>query len=80
MSSITASSHTRSNLSLETPSSAFQIGSVEYRQPNLTKISVLTPAYNEASILEDHLTLLCQYLQQLEERYDWEIEIGRAHV
>ena len=75
MSSITASSNTRSNLSLEAPSSAFQIGTVEYRQPNLTKISVLTPAYNEASILEDHLTLLCQYLQQLEERYDWEIVV-----
>jgi glycosyltransferase involved in cell wall biosynthesis len=38
-------------------------------------VSILTPAYNEASILESHLTILCDYLKTLESRYAWEIVV-----
>ncbi len=38
-------------------------------------ISVVTPAYNEAAILEENLTLLCEHLQQLESEFAWEIVV-----
>ncbi len=47
----------------------------EKRQPQRTQISILTPAYNEAAILQEHLTLLCDYLQGLEAQYEWEIVV-----
>ncbi len=45
------------------------------RKPHRTQISILTPAYNEAAILQEHLTLLCNYLQGLEAQYEWEIVV-----
>ncbi len=36
-------------------------------------ISLVVPAYNEASILEKNLALLCQYMLQLETEFRWEI-------
>jgi glycosyltransferase involved in cell wall biosynthesis len=38
-------------------------------------VSVVAPAYNESSILQDNLTILCDYLVTLENQYDWEIVI-----
>jgi glycosyltransferase involved in cell wall biosynthesis len=38
-------------------------------------ISLVTPAYNEAAILEENLTLLCQHMAQLEDDYRWEIVV-----
>ncbi len=38
-------------------------------------VSILTPAYNESSILNAHLILLCDYLKTLEARYAWEIVV-----
>jgi glycosyltransferase involved in cell wall biosynthesis len=38
-------------------------------------VSILTPAYNESSILESHLTILCDYLKTIESRYAWEIVV-----
>jgi glycosyltransferase involved in cell wall biosynthesis len=38
-------------------------------------VSILTPAYNESSILNTHLTILCDYLKTLEARYAWEIVV-----
>ncbi len=45
------------------------------RKHRRTLISVLAPAYNEATILQDHLTLLCDHLQGLEAQYEWEVVV-----
>ncbi len=37
------------------------------------RVSVVTPAYNEALILQGNLALLCEYMRSLEAQYDWEI-------
>ncbi len=39
----------------------------------MTSITVITPAYNEAAIIEKNLTRLCEYLKNLEHLYDWNI-------
>ncbi len=36
-------------------------------------VSLVTPAYNEAAILEENLTLLCCHMAQLEQEFRWEI-------
>lgn len=38
-------------------------------------VSLIAPAYNEALILQDNLSLLCDYMRSLESDYDWEIVI-----
>lgn len=38
-------------------------------------VSVVLPAFNEASILHDHLIILCKYLETEQTRYDWELVI-----
>jgi glycosyltransferase involved in cell wall biosynthesis len=38
-------------------------------------ISVVAPAYNESSILQDNLSQLCEYLHTLENQYDWELVV-----
>jgi len=38
-------------------------------------VSVVIPAFNEASILHDHLINLCSYLETWQSRYDWELVI-----
>ena len=38
-------------------------------------VSLIAPAFNEALILQDNLSLLCDYLRSLESDYDWEIVI-----
>ena len=38
-------------------------------------VSVVVPAYNEADILVANLTRLCEYLDQLEDMYRWEIVV-----
>ena len=36
-------------------------------------VSIVVPAFNEASIVEKNLTILCQYMESLEDEYRWEI-------
>lgn len=36
-------------------------------------VSLITPAYNEAAILERNLAALCKYMRSLEDEYSWEI-------
>jgi glycosyltransferase involved in cell wall biosynthesis len=38
-------------------------------------VSLVTPAYNEAAILEENLMLLCAHMRQLESEFDWEIVV-----
>jgi glycosyltransferase involved in cell wall biosynthesis len=38
-------------------------------------VSIVTPAYNEAAIIQDNLFDLCQYLKGLEDEYRWELII-----
>ena len=38
-------------------------------------VSLVTPAYNEAAILEENLTLLCHHMAQLEQEFRWEVVI-----
>lgn len=45
------------------------------RTPVKRLVSVVAPAYNESSILENNLALLCDYLTQLEHQYEWEIVV-----
>jgi glycosyltransferase involved in cell wall biosynthesis len=47
-------------------------GRSEFRA-NRPRVSVVTPAYNEALIIQSHLALLCDYMRSLESQYDWEI-------
>lgn len=44
-------------------------------QRPLPLISLVTPAYNEAAILEASLCSLCEYMAQLEDEFNWEIII-----
>ncbi|MCB0651084.1 MAG: glycosyltransferase family 2 protein [Saprospiraceae bacterium] len=43
------------------------------RKPKIPFVSILTPAFNEAAIIENHLHKLCAYMQGLEQEYGWEI-------
>jgi glycosyltransferase involved in cell wall biosynthesis len=36
-------------------------------------VSIVVPAYNEASIVEKHLAILCEYMESLEDQYRWEM-------
>jgi glycosyltransferase involved in cell wall biosynthesis len=38
-------------------------------------VSIVTPAYNEASVIQDNLIDLCRYLDLLESEYRWELII-----
>jgi glycosyltransferase involved in cell wall biosynthesis len=38
-------------------------------------VSLIAPAYNEALILQDNLSLLCDYMRSLESEYEWELVI-----
>jgi len=38
-------------------------------------VSIVVPAYNEASIMERNLEKLCEYMKSLEEEYRWELII-----
>jgi glycosyltransferase involved in cell wall biosynthesis len=40
---------------------------------NRPLVSIVVPAYNEASIAEKHLSILCQYMDSLEDEYRWEM-------
>ena len=36
-------------------------------------VSLVIPAYNEASVVEQNLGVLCDYMRTLEHKYDWEM-------
>ena len=36
-------------------------------------VSIVIPAYNEASIVEKNLAKLCEYMESLENEYRWEL-------
>ena len=36
-------------------------------------VSVVVPAYNEASLIQKNLTRICNYMRSLEDEYQWEI-------
>jgi glycosyltransferase involved in cell wall biosynthesis len=74
MSLLSSSSPIHSERSLIIPPE-LQAIDPEHHPSQRKQISILTPAYNEAAILQDHLTLLCAYLRQLEGRYEWEIVV-----
>lgn len=38
-------------------------------------VTILLPAYNEEAIISDSLTILCNYMCALNEKYDWDILI-----
>jgi glycosyltransferase involved in cell wall biosynthesis len=38
-------------------------------------VSIVAPAYNEASIIGENLEILCQYMESLGDRYQWELVI-----
>lgn len=40
---------------------------------NRPLVSLIIPAYNEAAILKDNLTILCRYMGSLETAYQWEL-------
>jgi glycosyltransferase involved in cell wall biosynthesis len=45
------------------------------RQQDRPLVSLVVPAYNEAQIIEKHLTTLLQYMASLEDEYCWEMII-----
>ena len=38
-------------------------------------VSIVIPAHNEEAILNQNLSIVCTYMQSIEEKYDWEIII-----
>jgi glycosyltransferase involved in cell wall biosynthesis len=38
-------------------------------------VSLVVPAYNEASIVQQNLGVLCDYMKSLEHKYDWEMVV-----
>lgn len=38
-------------------------------------VSIIIPAYNEEALLENHVIQICDYLQNLEQQYEWELLI-----
>jgi glycosyltransferase involved in cell wall biosynthesis len=36
-------------------------------------VSLVIPAYNEAAVVQPNLKILCDYMQSLEDKYDWEM-------
>ena len=38
-------------------------------------VSLVIPAYNEASIVQQNLGVLCDYMKSLEHKYDWEMVV-----
>ena len=46
---------------------------VEHRVERRPLVSVVVPAFNEASILECNLSVLCEYMDSIEDDYRWEI-------
>ncbi len=45
------------------------------KKGNLRKVSVslVIPAHNEEAILENNLSIICEYMESIEDEYDWEI-------
>lgn len=44
-------------------------------QSSLLFVSLIVPAFNEAAILERNLSIICNYMRGLEDRYRWEIVV-----
>lgn len=46
-----------------------------WREPPKQKplVSLIVPGYNEAAIVEQNLTILCNYMESLQDIYDWEM-------
>ena len=36
-------------------------------------VTIVIPAYNEAEIIANNLEIICQYMETLEDKYDWEM-------
>ena len=47
----------------------------EERHVSLPLITLITPAFNEESIIQKSLTDLCEYMKGLQDRYRWEIVV-----
>ena len=39
-------------------------------------VSLVVPAYNESAIVQHNLGVLCQYMESLEHKYEWEIIVA----
>ncbi|MBD2544121.1 MULTISPECIES: glycosyltransferase family 2 protein [Planktothricoides] len=68
------------NPSIKPPSQSPLIQSYKtnwWRDPQKQKplVSLIVPGYNEAAIVEQNLTILCEYMESLQDTYDWEIVV-----
>jgi glycosyltransferase involved in cell wall biosynthesis len=57
--------------------SVFKEGTLKHltKHVNLTTVSIVTPAYNEAAIIEKNLLTLYNYMTGLGKKYNWEIVV-----
>lgn len=48
-----------------------------WREPQKQKplVSLIVPGYNEAAIVEQNLAVLCEYMESLQDLYNWEIVV-----
>ncbi|ELS34555.1 MULTISPECIES: glycosyltransferase family 2 protein [Pseudanabaena] len=53
----------------------YQSGCQSERDSPKILVSLLVPAYNESSIIEKNLGILCKYMQSLENKFQWEMVI-----
>jgi glycosyltransferase involved in cell wall biosynthesis len=61
-----------SESALEPVDQSFQIPN-QAKQKSKPLVSLIVPAYNEASIIERNLSIICDYMESLEGDYRWEI-------
>ena len=46
---------------------------LEKKEGRKLQASIVIPAYNEESIIECNLTIICDYMKSLEDEFEWEI-------
>ncbi|MEM7795155.1 MAG: glycosyltransferase family 2 protein [Cyanobacteria bacterium P01_C01_bin.118] len=62
-----------SQRSAQPPIESYQHKQLSQQLTESPFVSILVPAYNEAAIIEDNLSILCDYLHTIEAQYSWEI-------
>jgi glycosyltransferase involved in cell wall biosynthesis len=79
-SKIVATEQSSLNLKIDSVNSGFSspVQELEQKSANQSSkpsVSLLVPAYNESSIIENNLEILCNYMRSLESDYEWEMII-----
>lgn len=50
-----------------------EVGKKQKDQNHKPLVTIVIPAYNESAIIANNLKIICQYMETLEDKYDWEM-------